>query len=205
MITIACCFWDINEKSKDFSRCFDTTWVDKLYRGFDRNLTKPFRFVCFVDHLREFEENVQQHILRTQVPDYGCLIEPYKLGGPMIVCGLDTVVLENIDHLAAYCEQPGPIALPRNPYKKEQSINAIVLVPPGHTNIFADWSGENDMDWLRQFDWLAIDDLFPGNVRSLKAHRIRDTGPDGAKIIYFHGVPKPHELMHLKWIQDHWR
>lgn len=204
MLHVACCLWDCNNKSQSFSRCYDESWAEKLYRGFKRNLTRPFRFVVFTDRERTFNEPIWQERLRAQMPDYGCLIEPFRLGGPLIVCGLDMVVLGNIDHLAAYCEQPGLIALPRDPYRPERSINPIVLVPPGHSNIFADWSGENDMDWLRGFEWHAIDDLWPGQVLSLKAHRVRDVGPGDARIIYMHGLPKADALGHLAWVREHW-
>lgn len=204
MLKIACCLWDANVLSQPFSRCYDESWVEKLYRGFARNLTRPFRFVVFVDRLRAFHEAIHQEILRTPVPDYGCLIEPFRLGGPLIVCGLDMVVLGNVDHFARYCDEPGPIAAPRDPYQPERLINPIVLVPPGHTNIFTDWSGENDMDWLREFDWTPMDDLWPGQVVSLKAHRIRDVGPGDARVVYMHGQPKAGELMHLDWVRECW-
>jgi hypothetical protein len=206
VLRIACCLWDANEKSKSFSLCYDESWVEKLYRGFRRNLTVPFEFVLFTDNrLRSFSEPVYQELLSARHPDYGCLIEPFKLEGPLIVCGLDTVILGNIDHFAEYCESSDALALPRDPYKPEQSINPIVLAPKGHRAVYQQWNGENDMAWLRRFPWCPIDGLWPGQVLSLKAHDVRRKGTQSARIVYFHGEPKPPSLMHLDWVREHWR
>ncbi len=36
MLTVATLFWQPNVASRDFSRCYDESWVEKLYRGFRR-------------------------------------------------------------------------------------------------------------------------------------------------------------------------
>ncbi len=205
MLTIACCFWDINANTFQHSKCYDESWVDKLYRGFARNLTKPFHFVCFTERPRTFCDGVEQRLLRTDPPDCGCLIEPFQIEGPLIVVGLDTVIVGNIDHLAEYCERADRVALPRDPYVPGRSINAVALVPPNHTHVFADWRGENDMAWLRTYPWNPIDDLWPGHVVSLKFHDVRRQGLQKARVVYFHGKPKMHDLTKLDWIKEHWR
>lgn len=204
MLHVATCLWQANAKSLSFSRCYDESWVEKLYRGFARNLTRPFRFVCFTDRPRAFCEPVIQKPLLSQDPDYGCFIEPFRLDVPMILVGLDTIVVGNIDHLADYCLDQTMIALPRDPYRPERSINGVALIPAGNVAIYHGWRGENDMEWLRRFPNVWIDDLFPGEVLSLKAHDVRRKGLQGAKIVYFHGEPKPTALTHLDWVKRNW-
>ncbi len=205
MLTVACCLWDANENTPENSRCFDESWVEKLYRGFKRNLTWDFRFACLTDRWREFKEPIDQYQLDTKTPHFGCLIEPFKLNAvPMIICGLDMVVLGNIDHFADYCLSGGKIAAPKDPYKPTQLINPFVLAPAGHTDIFYNWRGENDMDWLRQQPHAFIDDLFPGGQTiSLKAGDVRRKGTQNARVVYCHGRPKMHEL-DLPWIRENW-
>ena len=207
-LAVACCLWQANDQSQPFSRCYDETWVEKLYRACRRNLTVPFEFVVFTDHMRSFDEGgIWQSRLARRPPNYGSLIEPFKLHEPTIIFGLDTVIVGNIDHMAEYCMTRTLVAQPRDPYKLERSINPVVLKPAGYTDVYEHWHGENDMDHLRRMcAFEPIDDLWPGQVLSLKAHRVRDTGlPPAARIVYFHGTPKPHEVAHLPWIREHWR
>lgn len=204
MLIVATCLWDANERSEHFSRCYGEDWVDKLYRGFRRNLTVPFRFVVFTDRRRVFAEPVEQEMLAAATPDYGCLIEPFRLDAPMILAGLDTVITRNIDDMAEYCLAGARIALPRDPYQPDRAINAVALVPGGNRAVFDHWRGENDMAWLRRHETNFIDDLFPGQVLSLKFHDLRRKGIGDARIVYFHGEPKPPSLGHLPWIRAHW-
>lgn len=205
MLYVSTCLWNANSKSEPFSQCYTEEWVEKLYRGFYRNLTVPFRFVCFVDRLREFKEPILQEKLRSPYPDYGCFIEPFRMNLPMILVGLDTLIVRNIDHMAHYCLNESRLALPRNPYQKDQSINGVALIPSGHRGIYDGWNGENDMEWLRRFPNRWIDDLWPGQVLSLKFHDVRRKGLQDASIVYMHGRPKQHQLMNYDWLKEHWR
>ncbi len=204
MLTIACCLWDPNSKSQEFSRCYDESWVEKLYRGFARNLTEPFHFVCFTDRLRTFKENIGQELLLSKQPDYGCLIEPFRLNVPMIVCGLDMVVLDRIDYMARYCLTGNKIALPAHPSKPEVTINPVVFVPKGFRQVFDDWRGENDMEWLGRQEHIKTDTMWPGQIWSFKLNDVRRRGLQKARIVYFHGKPKMPDV-DAQWVRDHWK
>lgn len=202
-LIIATLLWDANDKSLPFSTMYDESWVEKLYRGFKRHCTVPFEFVCFTEKDRSFDEPITVKRLSTNSPGYGHCIEPYTLNEPMILVGLDTVITGNIDHLAEYCLEASKLAVPRDPFFPQVVCNGVALVPGGHAWVYDDWDGENDMDWIRSLDVEVIDDLFPGHVVSYKGH-VLDYGLDDARIVYFHGEKKPHEL-DLDWIRDEWR
>lgn len=183
---------------------YDNSWVEKLYRGFSRNTTYPFEFVCYTDKIRDFEEpDIKQILLKDDVPGYGSCIQPYELGTPMILVGLDTIVVGNIDHLIDYCFEAEKYALPRDPYKPSRACNGVALIPWGHHLIAELHSGENDMDWVRRFPHNFIDDLWPGHVLSYKG-TVKKIGLGDARIVYFHGEEKPHQLSQ-PWIEDNWR
>jgi hypothetical protein len=201
VITIATLLWDPNEVSFDFSRMYTETWVEKLYRGFARNLTRPFKFVCFSERPRKYCEPIQQEMI-SGPPDYSSCIQPYRLGAPMILVGLDTVVTGNCDHLADYCLQKTRLAVPRDPFDPKVVCNGVALVPGGHEWVATTHRGENDMDWIRVQRPAVIDDLFPGQVVSYKGH-VKQHGLGDARIVYFHGAEKPHELG-AAWIREHW-
>lgn len=214
MLTIATLLWDWNPQSHHFSRYYDESWVDKLYRGFARNLTVPFRFVCYTDRQRHFvEPAIRIAEIEARTPNYSTCIEPFGRGEPMILCGLDTVILRNIDHLEQYCmnARPNHIALPRDPYQWDRACNGVCLVPAGNEAIYTEHAGQNDMEWLRSRPHVFIDDIFPGSVKSYKGHVLGQTigqaGPRGFKdidICYFHGMPKMHQLQDVPEIRDNW-
>lgn len=182
---------------------YDETWVERLYHGVARNLTRSFEFIVFTDRPREYSVPVTQIPLSSAEPDYGHCIEPYKLGQPMILMGLDTIITGNIDHLADYCLTADRFALPLDPYNPAQCCNGVALVPAGHANIGFAWNGENDMEWVRRFDPAVIDTLWPGQVVSYKGH-VRQNGLGDARIVYFHGDEKPHQLREA-WVREHWK
>ena len=205
MITIATLFWQANDASYDFSRAYDETWVEKLYRGFARNLTRPFRFVCFTDRTRDFCEPIDQEPIRGRL-DYSACIEPYRLGEPMILVGLDTIVTGNCDALADYCMTADRFAVPLDPYAPQRVCNGVALVPRGHQRIALEHDGKtNDMEWVRRFSPGVIDHLFPGHVASYKVH-VKPRGLGDARIVYFHGLEKPPEIYQTTpWVREHWR
>lgn len=217
MLTVATLLWDPNGHSENFSRCYDESWVEKLYRGVARNLTLPFQFRCFVDRRREFKEPaIRQSILRPGEPSYASCVEPYCLNQPMILVGLDTIILKNIDHLAEYClniEKGGPVALPRDPYHWSRACTGVALVPAGNERIYLDHRGENDMDWLRAQPHVFIDDLWPRDVVSYKGFYLgqtreyheQDEEKPPPSIVYFHGVPKMHEMAADDPLLAHWK
>jgi hypothetical protein len=207
LLHVASCLWKPNRHSLPGSLCYTEEWVDKLYRGFKRNLSLRFKFVLFTDRIRKFAEPIEQQLLSDPEPNYGSFTQPYSLNEPMILTGLDTVIVGNIDHFWNYCFTADKIGLCRDPYKPEQSINGIALVPAGFGWLWDSWLGENDMQWLRQHaeHTAFIDDIWPGHCLSLKAHDVRRKGLQGARVIYLHGKPKQQQLGHLDWIKELWR
>lgn len=202
MITIATLLWDANRNSKSFSIMYDESWVERLYRGCARHLTVPFRFLCFSDQARHFAEPIDVERLTDPEPSYATCIEPYRLGEPMILMGLDTVITGNMDHLAEHCLKTDCLALPRDPYRPQIACNGVALVPAGMQHVADDHCGENDMDWVRSFPHDYLDDLWPGHVVSYKGHA-KSNGLHDARIVYFHGLEKPHEIS-APWVKEHW-
>lgn len=203
MLTVATCFWQANRHSAGASRCYSPEWVNRLARGFARNLTVPHRFVVLTDRTYEFAEGVEQERLSADEPDWSCMIEPFRIEGPLIVVGLDTVVCGDIDHMAAWCETAEVIALPKSP-GKPYACNGVALVPRGKTGIYLRWGGQNDMEWLRLQDHVFTDDLWPGQILSYKCDA-RPNGLGDGRIVYFHGNPKPDQLAESDWVRAHWR
>lgn len=208
-ITIATMIWHPTRESYPFSRIYDESWVLKLFAGVARNLTAfAPRFVCYVDEPRDLPDWVAQRPIANRPAGYRDFTQPYELGGPMMLMGLDTVIVGDIDPLAAYCFDAQRLALPAAIYRRNTVCNAVALVPAGHEWVYAQWDGSNDMAWLRlqhkrgKVD--VLDRLFPGQIVSYK-EKVKRFGLDRARIVFFHGEEKPHELGDLAWIREHWR
>lgn len=204
MITVATLLWEPNRNSRSFSRMYDETWVEKLYRGFKRNITGPMDFLCYTDRTREWREPITSVPIKAARPDYSSCIQPYELDRAMILVGLDTVVTGNIDHMVEYCFTGSLLALPIDPYHPQQACNGVALVPRHHGRIARWHRGENDMEWVRQFPHTYTDRLFPGQIVSYKGH-VEKHGLGDARIVYFHGERKPHQLPKVEWIKEHWK
>jgi len=204
LITVATLLWSPNGHSQPFSAMYTDDWALKLLNGFARNLTREFEFVLFTDRARDLPAVIQQRPIKSAVPSYADCVQPFELDRPMILCGLDTLVTGNIDHLADYCLTADKIALPRDPYNRAQACNGVVLAPAGNAHVASSHRGENDMEHMRAQPHAYIDDLWPGAVQSWKG-AVRGQGLGDSRVIYFHGAEKMHELRDNPIIREHWR
>lgn len=210
MITVATLFWQRNDKTNHYADGYSQQWVEKLYRGFARNLTVPFKFVCFTDRAYAWNEPILTRFLTNSAkPEYFDCLEPYRLDEPMILTGLDTVVTGNCDALAQYCLEGSKIAIPRDPYRPQRACNGVALVPAGNGHVWFDADRDElnprtaDMDRLRSLPHVFLDDLYPGSVVSYKVH-VKPRGVRDSRIVYFHGGEKPHEI-DADWLKKAWR
>lgn len=196
MLTVGTLLFQWNDSVPDFARCYTPEWVDKLYRGILFHYTKPFRFVCLVDKEYDFQENIEMEMLQSK--RWGvCDTQMYGIKGDRLALfGLDTIITGSLDSIFAY---DGPLAVPRDPYNPMSPCNGVVLCP-SRPEISA--QGGNGMAVLRHFDHEYLDDLFPGLLKSYKVHVVPE-GLGDARIVYFHGEPKPHILKDA-WIKENW-
>lgn len=205
-ITFASLLWDANEHSHQFSLAYDDTWARKLFNAFRRHTDLPYRCVLYTDRQRDLPPYIEQVIQPDlgKVNGYGDCIRPFEMNVPMILVGLDTLIVGSIDKMAKWClDNPGKLALPKHPFE-DYSINGVMLWGGSNPAIFADWRGENDMDWIRQFPHERIESLWDGKVKSWRAH-VRKGGVGKARIIYFHGRLKFDELADDPLVRMHWK
>lgn len=214
MITFACVLYqggtDIPEHSRGI---FDPSWVDKLYRGIARNITEPFRFVCFVDHEYQFQEPVESKPLWGRPCNMLSLLEPFREDmGRVIFMGLDTIIVRSLAKLVAY---DGPFAMLRDPYVPSRGCSGVMsfsYTPSIWQAFLASgcaghqmFGHPSDMAFLATVPHEYLDDHGIGGIYSYKAHiKSNPALLQTASIIYHHGLEKPHELTHLDWVRRHW-
>lgn len=167
-------------------------YVAKLQAGVARHLRVPYRF----------------HVI-TEAPGAGwwskiSLFEPGRFEGRCLFLDLDTLVVGSLDHMASY---EGPFAGLSDFYHPERFASGVMLWTAGEADhVFTQWVNagmpqfheHGDGGWIGQMMPNAgrLQSLFPTQIVSFKAHCARGI-PKFARLVCFHGHPRPHELADL--------
>ena len=174
---------------------YDAAYVEKLYRGFQRNLTIPFGFICLVDKNYIFQEDIRAVRFKRSVDQYGwmSLMEMYRpelCTGNRFTVGLDTIITGSIDDIVT--AKVLKLAVCTDPMVKDKICNAVTLSTPEFCEEFwGMWEGneaklmpENKLEFnnlppassemvlLRNHygNSPCIDKVFPNRILSYKVH-----------------------------------
>jgi hypothetical protein len=158
------------------------------------------------------------------------MFEPKLFTGRVMFIDLDTLILGNIDHLAAY---QGNFATLQDFWNPRGLGPAMMLFDAQWAqSIYIEWkatgyrqTGNGDQTFLENLDQGRfaheidiLQTLYPGHFVSYKEHctlskrnwrfakdpvndQIRP--PAAARVVCFHGHPRPHEVG--GWVADYWR
>ena len=227
-------------------------YVNRLYGMTARQLSRPFRFVCFTDDvvgLRDEIETVPLPDIRVDSP-YENL--PWKklsvfgeavggLSGTTLFLDLDVVIVDSLDPLFDYTGDFCVIREWTDPNGIEGNTSVFRFEIGAHTDLLDHYEGKPTRHWVEMY---GIEQAYLSHTLgrerltywpmewcvSFKKHCLkRGPGaiwnwirpakiPTGARIIAFHGTPKPHEaaagvwpghwyrrLRPVSWINDYWR
>ena len=174
---------------------YDESWVDKLYRGIERNLTIPFEFICLVDKNYTFGEDINAVRFKRSVDQYGwmSLMEMYRpelCEGIRFTIGLDTIITGPLDDIVT--STVSKFAACSDPMYPKQICNAVTLSTPEFCEEFwGMWEGNEDkllpdcklilensapvpseMVLMRKYygNSPRIDKVFPNKILSYKVH-----------------------------------
>lgn len=192
-------------------------YVHNLHRMVKQHLTVPHKFYVVTD---DAASNYPGMLIKParhkgwwaklQIFDPRGMFE-----GRVMFLDLDTFILGNIDHIAAY---NGHFATLHDFWNQKGLGPAVMLFD-------ADWAGWIYQEWRAQGfpttdprgdqGWLEnrnqgrmrkevdiLQDLHPGEFVSYKTSCTQGV-PAGARVVCFHGKPRPHEVG--GWVKDHYR
>jgi hypothetical protein len=170
-----------------------TRYVRNLYWGVHRHLkNKPFKFHEVTDGLGE-----------GWWAKIG-LFKPGRFTGRCLYFDLDTIITGSLDDLASYEGDFAGLSDFYHPDRFASGVMAWDADKAGH--IFTRWVnvGMPQFDTRGDQGWIGamrpnaerLQDLFPGQLVSFKAD-CREGAPDGARVVCFHGLPRPHQLSDL--------
>jgi len=220
--------WKPNGESPGWSNEYSPEWGDRLARSIRRH-NPDAEIVTITDYDKEdFGEDIECHEFLYGSRDWSSMMELYRpeiVKDRAILVGLDTICtgdLEDIDDLVlhdGYCH-----IMPLDPYFSPKTCNGVVGVNFGTSQeIWFNWTakaarGARDSEEYRMFGRFSEmvylrknakasdlwDEVAPGQVLSYKVHvRPARHLPERAKLVYFHGTPKPQQIKD-DWLEEHW-
>lgn len=202
-------------------------YVRNLQRQVSQHLTLPHRFVVVTDDALTSYPNAT--VMRAEHPGWWekiALFRPGRFADRVMFIDLDTLILGNIDHIAAY---GGHFATLHDFWRGRNGLGpAVILFDPKWAGaIYAEWAalgfpkeGNGDQSWIENRDQgrfhRSIDilqELYPGEFVSYKEHctsgkrnwrHVSDQilPPEGARVVCFHGRPRVHEVG--GWVPEVW-
>jgi hypothetical protein len=175
-------------------------YVAKLKMGISRNLTVPHTYRVLTED--DCEPGVHGWWNKL------FMFQPGRFEGRCMYVDLDTVIVGNLDDIAGY---RGDFAMISDFYHPQRLGSTLMLweASKGH-EIFARWHNAGKPQTMPMGDQQYIEsvkpgadrlqNLFPRQIVSFKAHCGAGI-PEGARIVAFHGLPRPH---HVNDLMRHW-
>lgn len=191
-MNIVCFWWD------NWCGSYGPLYVKRLYQALKENSSTPFRFVCFTDRpdLIECEAIKFEPYLLWNLNKFQCYDQKFGLEGDVVSFDLDTIILGNIDPFLHFNNllvtqknmkgrnlAAGGIVGAKSWYGRKHFHNIV----NNKRRIEKETKGAERM-YIRKYIPHAPFWEISG-VYSYKVHGI----PGDARVINFHGSPRPHE------------
>lgn len=190
--------------NRDYLGC-GQTYVDKLYRAVASNI-ETFDLLP--------GEDWQFHVLTEDEVDGAVgwwakihLFKPGLFEGRCLYFDLDTVIVGSLEDLVQY---DGDFAGISDFYDQRRLQTGVMAWEAGEADsVYERWVAcgkpefpVGDAGWIGTVVPSAdrLDRVFPGQIVSFKRDCL-DGVPDDARVVCFHGKPRPH---HLKEIMGYW-
>ena len=193
-------------------------YVNKLAAMVARNLKQPYHFICFTDDKRGLAADILTWPIPVNLDGWWgklALFSPGLFSGRVLFFDLDTVILGSIDNIAHY---DGPFAMLRDFNFAAQYASGVMAWQPSSIteSIWHSWNAtgrprpeggdQRIIEGTFRADNFVPDlwqDLFPGALVSYKLDCFYVPPKPAAKVVCFHGIPKPHECKR-KFVMQAW-
>jgi hypothetical protein len=192
---------------------YDARYVNALARGVARNLAAPHDFVCFTENPAGLDPAVTVRDLPPDVFGWWSKLALFALlrDTPVVFFDLDTIIVGDITPLAEYAQRPGSFAMLRDFYYPQRLASGVMAWNGDYARIYGQWLDDGrpqvrggDQAFIESVMKKAdiVQDILPGAI-SYKAHRCDKRYPADARVICFHGEPKPHNCG-AEWVRQEW-
>lgn len=202
---------------------FGPEYVNRLYDMVRRNLPLgyPGTFHCITDDPAGLNPDIKVIPLPNDLDKWWGKLYMFKRRlfpdkARMIFMDLDTLIIGSIKELVKY---KGQFACLRDFYQPSRLGPAVMLWEANNYNayIWEEWVAcgkprfpMGDLEWLNNLEQGRfahrcdkLQDIYPGMFASFKAN-CRPYPPRHAKVVCFHGFPRPHQADE-EWVQQVWQ
>lgn len=194
MLTFAC----VLRKSNDY----DEDYVNRLCLGVAEYLPKPYRFVCLSDVPVPCEHIPFAH----DWPGWWSKIELFKLPPPVLYADLDTMVVGSLKEIAGQARK-APLTILRDFYREKGLGSGFMAWNVSMLDLYDRFASSPEKFMQRygkRGDQAFMEehvrtvakwqDALPGQVVSYKADVRGQDLPKDARVVCFHGKPKPRDI-----------
>ena len=207
---------------------YNVSDVQKLHNMVSRHLDFDM-FVCLTDRPDDVRDvrGVMPMVLQHNWSGWWSKIECFRplfkaaANQTILYIDLDTIIVGSIQQLVEvvprwvvigdfYRRPPnepriryGSGLMLWNNSEQQKIYTEFVKDPERAMRLAGRWG---DQDWIERISpWAAFwEDLLPGQVVSYKVH-CKSGLPKDARVVCFHGVPKPNDCVQLPWVQEHYQ
>jgi hypothetical protein len=208
---------------------YDVEYVNVLALACKRHLTNIlYEFVCLTDTTQAFDTSVDKVIpLKDDLPGWWSKMElfnqPTFARCNIFFLDLDTVIVNSLDFV--FEKNTTRLVALEDFYVAENLGSGIMKFVGGEYDFIYQKFMEDptsvmrntptgDQTWIKQClggEYDRFQTLFPRKFVSFKKHCCRNRNPreivgipNGASVICFHGIPKPHNITH-PIISNNWK
>lgn len=189
---------------------YDHKYVNNLVDGIKSNLSIPHRIVCLTDNPSGLSSDIDDVVkFKHDWPKWWGKVELFRpdlfKDEQVFYFDLDTFVVDSLDELVFY---DGEFCALRDFYHLSTMGSGFMSWHGPRTQRIYDEFKQNPNHYMQKFqsggdqDFISyykpsieyIQDAFPNEVVSYKVHcKDKDMLPKNAKVVCFHGNPRPHE------------
>ncbi len=182
--------------------------VKRLRDNIVDNFTLPYMLICFTDVPEELDFNIltvklkREFVVTKDYKGWWAKLEVFNLMGKVIYLDLDTILTCNADWMLQMVTEPGTFYMLSDFYRGTPASG--IMAWHGNFQFLNENPLYNPRSWdqhyinrrLQHYKIKLIQSEFSG-VYSYKVHCLKGI-PLDAKVICFHGKPRPKEVNYLE-------
>lgn len=204
------------------SKVYTHVDVNNLFNMVKKHVTVPHKFVCFTDDVAGIDKDIEICKLQDNYPNWWSKIELFNPDNyknkNFFFLDLDTVIIKNIDHIVTTdygfaglrdFYHPDRFASGLMAWSQNSRYKIYETFKLTSKRVMSNCQG-GDQEFIGHClrnDHKFFQDIHPDEIVSYKVHCKKgntETTPEKARIICFHGKPKPTDLPLTSEIRRAW-